>query len=218
MSVRSIFLMIFFVFTGLLGSLVYVSYLSAHNQDRLAVSDMRRFESYKLADELRQSSDDLTRLARTYVVTGDPVYEQYFHDVLAIRNGEKPRPENYEGIYWDFVVASGEKPTPDGKPVSLQNLMREMNFTAEEFAKLEESRVRSDALVRLEETAMHAVKGKFDDGSGSFTIVKEPDPEMARQIMHGEEYHGAKAGIMEPIGEFLAMLDARTARELQDLQ
>ena len=174
MSVRSIFLLIFFVFTGLLGSLVFVSYLSAQNQKELAASEIRRFESYKLADELRQSSDELTRLARTYVVTGNPVYEQYFHDVLAIRNGEKPRPKNYERIYWDFVVATGKKPTSDGKRVSLQILMQEMNFTAKEFAKLDESRARSDALVRLEEKAMNAVKGNFDDGSGNFTIMKGP--------------------------------------------
>ncbi len=218
MSVRSIFLLIFFVFTGLLGSLVYISYLSARNQDRLAASEIRRLESYKLADELRQSSDDLTRFARTYVVTGDSKYEQYFREVLAIRNGEQPRPENYEGIYWDFVAANAEKPTPDGKPVSLQTLMRDMNFTAEEFAMLDESRTRSDALVRLEEKAMNAVKGRFDDGSGSFTIVKEPNMEMARRIMHGEEYHRAKSEIMEPISEFLAMLDARTVREVQNLR
>ena len=218
MSVRFIFLLIFLLYVGLLGSLVYVSYLSAQNQKKLATSEIRRFESYKLADQLRQSSDDLTRFARTYVVTGDPVYEQYFRDVLAIRDGEKPRPENYERIYWDFVVAKGNKPTPVGEPVSLHTLMRKMNFTAEEFAKLEESRARSDALVRLEEKALNAVKGKFDDGSGNFTIVMEPDLEMARQIMHGEDYHKAKSAIMEPISDFLALLDARTASEVQNLR
>ncbi|MBF4442424.1 methyl-accepting chemotaxis protein, partial [Vibrio anguillarum] len=30
-----------------------------------------RYQSYQAADELRQSSDDLTRLGRTYVVSGD---------------------------------------------------------------------------------------------------------------------------------------------------
>ncbi|HJX31225.1 MAG TPA: hypothetical protein VJ624_05160 [Thermodesulfobacteriota bacterium] len=34
-------------------------------------------QSYTLADELRQSSDDLTRFARIYVATGDPKYEQF---------------------------------------------------------------------------------------------------------------------------------------------
>ena len=69
MSVRSMFFLMFLMFTGLLGSLVYVSYLLAENQTKLAASEIRRLESYKLADELRQSSDDLTRMARTYVVT-----------------------------------------------------------------------------------------------------------------------------------------------------
>jgi methyl-accepting chemotaxis protein len=195
MSIRSIFLLIVFAFMGLLGGLLYVAYLSAQNQSDWALSEIRRFESYKLVDELRQSSNDLTRLARTYVVTGDPAYEQYYWDVLAIRNGEKRRPENYGGIYWDFVVATGKKPTPDGKAASLQNLMREMNFTAQEFAKLDEAQARSDALVRLEEKAMNAVKGKFDDGSGNFTIAKEPDPAMARQMMHSAGYHAAKGKI-----------------------
>ncbi|HUR22741.1 MAG TPA: hypothetical protein VMZ73_02610, partial [Acidimicrobiales bacterium] len=34
-----------------------------------------RYESFLLADELRQTSDDLTRMARTYVQTGDPKFE-----------------------------------------------------------------------------------------------------------------------------------------------
>ena len=63
-----------------------------------------RYWSYQAADELRQSSDDLTRLGRTYVVTGDEKYEKMYLDILSIRNGEKPRPENYHTIYWDLVL------------------------------------------------------------------------------------------------------------------
>ena len=37
-----------------------------------ALLQQQRFTSYQLADELRQTSDDLTRLARTYVATRDP--------------------------------------------------------------------------------------------------------------------------------------------------
>ncbi|MBF4432532.1 methyl-accepting chemotaxis protein, partial [Vibrio anguillarum] len=54
-----------------------------------------RYQSYQAADELRQSSDDLTRLGRTYVLTGDETYEKMYMDILAIRNGDKPRPQNY---------------------------------------------------------------------------------------------------------------------------
>ena len=34
-----------------------------------------QYKSLVLAQELRQSSDDLTRMARTYVITGNPKFE-----------------------------------------------------------------------------------------------------------------------------------------------
>lgn len=71
----------------------------------VARSDHDRYASYLLADELRQSSDELTRLARTYVVSGDPMWEQLYFEVLDIRNGKRPRPAQYEKIYWDFRAA-----------------------------------------------------------------------------------------------------------------
>ncbi|MGY6568703.1 MAG: methyl-accepting chemotaxis protein, partial [Salinarimonas sp.] len=89
----------------------------------------QKYQSYLLADELRQSSDDLTRLARTYVVTGDAAFEAQYWDVLAIRNGEKPRPQEYWRIYWDFVAAGNAQPRPADRSIALQDLMREAGFT-----------------------------------------------------------------------------------------
>jgi len=168
-----------------------------------------RYESYLRADELRQSSDDLTRLARTYVVTGNSLYEDQYWQVLAIRNGEQPRPEDYERIYWDFM-AVGEKPRPDGVAVPLQAMMRELGFTTQEFQKLTDAQNNSDGLVELETIAMNAVKGLFADDNGDFTQQGEPDLEMARQLMHSEQYHQYKRQIMGPIDEFLEILDERT--------
>lgn len=109
----------------------------------------RRYLSYKLADELRQSSDDLTRMARTYVVTGDPIDEAFFNDILAIRNGEAPRPEHYDRVYWDFATARYERPPATGPAVSLETRMRAMRFTEAELGVLSETRQRSDALVDI---------------------------------------------------------------------
>jgi len=47
-----------------------------------------------LADELRQSSDDLTRMARTYVITGKEMFEDEYKMVLDIRNGMVRRKKN----------------------------------------------------------------------------------------------------------------------------
>lgn len=218
MSVRFIITFTSSVFAALLGSLVFVSFLLARNQGELEASEERRHQSYKLADELRQTSDDLTRLARTYVVTGDPVFEGYFQEVIRIRNGEAPRPDHYDGIYWDFVLATGRRQGSSEGPVALEVLMKRMHFTEEEFLKLKESKAKSDALVHLEEKAMNAVKGRFNDAAGEPSVVREPDLEMARGLVFGKEYHQAKAEIMKPISEFMVMLDERTEREVRALQ
>ena len=63
-----------------------------------------------LADELRQSSDDLTRLVRSFVVAGEKRFIDQFRATLAIRNGERPRPDNYHRIYWDFHALDDELP------------------------------------------------------------------------------------------------------------
>src|SRR5664279_6091613 len=63
-----------------------------------------------LADELLQSSDDLTRIVRSYVITGNPIYKQHFQNILYIRDGKMSRPVNYHDIYWDLVLADGPHP------------------------------------------------------------------------------------------------------------
>jgi len=68
------------------------TYLLERRLELLNQSRDVAFHSYLLADELRQSSDDLTRLARSFVVTGDPEFEREYWAVLDIRNGKLPRP------------------------------------------------------------------------------------------------------------------------------
>ncbi len=165
--------------------------------------------SYRLADELRQSSDDITRNARTYVVTGDPKWEEQFLSVIAIRNGEKPRPVDYHRIYWDFYAATGRAPRPDGAPIPLQQMMREAGFSEAEFALLRQAQQNSDALIQLETVAINAVKGIFADSEGKFTIRRAPDFAMARDLMHGADYHRFKADIMGPIDQFYVVLEER---------
>jgi methyl-accepting chemotaxis protein len=181
------------------------------NQGNLSKSRDASYDSYQLADQLRQSSDDLTRLVRTYVVTGNPEFEREYWAVLDIRNGKIPRPLDYDNIYWDFVSADGQKPRGDGVAVPLQELMVKEGFTEEEFGKLALAQKNSDGLVKIETIAMNAMKGLFEDAEGNFTIKKEPDQEMAIRIMHDENYHKTKAEIMRPIDDFYKTFEKRTS-------
>ncbi len=161
-----------------------------------------RQQSFLLADELRQSSDDLTRMVRTYVVTGDPIYKQHYQEVLDIRNGRKPSPIDYQNIYWDIVLGDDQRPRPPGLAVPLLESMRGAGFTEEEFAKLAEAKTNSDMLTRTEFAAMEL--------SESTNLPTEKMRGKASLMLHDVAYHQAKASIMRPISQFQKMVGQRT--------
>jgi PAS domain S-box-containing protein len=217
-SIRSTFSLIATALVGMLAGLILVGFQVAENRIEVAESENRHYQSYKVADELRQSSDDLTRMARTYAVTGDPRYERWFRAILAIRNGDAPRPPGYDGIYWDFVRSHDGHRTDEGETISLQAMMARLQFSDEEFEMLSQAQDRSDGLVALEDRAMAAVRGLSADAHGHYTVLGEVDLALARRLLHGPEYHEAKASIMEPIRDFLEMVEARTQSDLAALR
>jgi phosphoserine phosphatase RsbU/P len=201
------------VFALIAGGLYVVSRALETGAD-IARAEARRYESYKLADLLRQTADDLTRMARLYVQTADERYRTYFEQIVAIRDGRAPRPFDYANVYWDFVVAWGKPPRRDGAAIALEQLMLDAHFTDDEMAFLRQAKSRSDALVALETRAMHAVQGRFLDRDGKFTRTGPPDMELARHLLSSPEYHRAKAEILTPIHDVLGRVESRTAAEV----
>lgn len=182
-------------------ALTFAVYVAA--EKRIDRTNEQRIRSFLLADELRQSSDDLTHMVRSYVATGEPRYREHFFAILDIREGRRPRPPDYHNIYWDRVLAGEEMPS--GKESApLLDLMHRVGFTAGEFAKLSEAKANSDALVRLERTAIRLVE-----------VQGAASPEALR-LVHDAAYHQAKAAIMKPIGEFYRMVDLRTQAAVDD--
>ena len=181
------------------------------SEEQTAAYD-NRYLSYLLADELRQSSDDLTRLGRTYVATGDASYKQQYLDIISIRNGKKPRPQAYHRIYWDFVAGGNTKPRPDETAVSLLTLMKRQGFTDVELKELEEAQNKSDGLVALEVEAMNLVEGKDKHGKA----LAAPDRARAIELLQSKQYHQFKSQIMVPIDRFFVMLDERTQSRIDE--
>ena len=183
--------------------------LAMSTQTQISDTHEDRLRRYQLADELRQSSDDLTRMARLYAVTGDERYRDYFQLILDIRHGEAPRPTRYSSIYWDFVTDSHRYP-PDRtgtESVALRELMEQAGFTTDELALLEEAEDNSDALAEIETAAMQespeVLRAGFEAQSDA---VKD---------LHGADYNRIKAQIMQPIDEMHISLNSRMTSDIQ---
>lgn len=186
------------VLVGFIASFVF--YVSSEKQ--IGRANETRQQSILLAEELRNSSDDLTRMVRTYVVTGHPLYKRHFQEILDIRDGKTPRPVGYQSLYWDLVLLDDQRPSPFGEALPLLELMRRAGFTEEEFKLLKEAKSNSDALTRAEYAAMALVE---TDTSPSESIRIR-----AIQMLHDPAYHQAKLKIMQPISQFRQMVDQRT--------
>jgi len=212
MKLKRLFIFLLTINIFALISVVLIVGEYQHSIKKLQFAYELQHKSFILADQLRQSSDDLTRMARTYVITANKKFEDQFHTVLDIRNGKVKRPTNYNRIYWDFLTLDGDDAILNGEQKSLRQLMKESGFPKEELELLYESAKQSDDLTHLETKAMNAVKGIFVDEKGQYSRIGKPDLKLAAQIMHSNEYHKAKIDIMKPIDAFYKAFEKRTKK------
>lgn len=217
MSLKKIFISLVVINSLSLGLIAVLYFMLVKTEHRLALAYEAKYNSYILADELRQSSDDLTRFGRTYVVKGIEKYREYFQHILDIRNGTAARPENYHQIYWDFVASAPNYQRPGTEKVSLTDLMKQAGITENEFAFLKQAEDNSNGLVNLEIEAMNAVKGLFKDANGAYRLQKEPDLAYAQKLLFSDEYHQFKSNIMAPVQQFLQSIDQRTSAQIADI-
>lgn len=155
-----------------------------------------------LAQELKASSEGLTRAIRTYAATGDPTVEKIYFTIVDERAGKLARSK-------DRAVAPGET-------VALLDLLRRHGITDAELAKINQANSLSDALIAIEVEAMHAVKGTFKDASGQYTVQGQPDTALALKLVFSPAYRAEVTKIMAPLKEFFTMLDDRMEKSVAD--
>ncbi|WP_169940795.1 methyl-accepting chemotaxis protein [Campylobacter sp. RM15925] len=175
---------------GFIVALGFVFLKMQETSAKLTNSSNKQLISYKLADELRQSSDDLTKFVRLFVATnGNEIYEKEYNKVLDIRNGKVPR------------AGTNEK-------IPLKELMKKEGFSDSEFKKLEDAENRSLDLAKLEFEAMDMMRS-----ASSLHYNLSEIKEKAMNLVFGDSYNSYKANIMQPINEFFTMVENRTANE-----
>jgi diguanylate cyclase (GGDEF)-like protein len=173
------------------------------SEKRIDQANQQRYTARKLVSEMRHSSEDLTRMARSYVATGEPGYRLHYQEILDIRNGRSPRPQAYDNVYWDLVFDGGTRPRPSGAAVPLLELMARAGLTPQELAQLSLAKAASDRLTVTELAAL-ALHDKADG-----------DPRLiaaATAMLFDPAYHRAKADIMRPIASVNHSVDQRTTR------
>lgn len=174
--------------------LVTITALLFYNNSLIVSAQKKAYESYKIANELRNSAEDLTKYVRAFVATGDPRYEEAYWQVLNIRNGKAVR--------------------PDGRKIPLNVLMKHLGFTNDELEILDQSQANSDKLVKKEVMAMNAIKGIYDVNISKSIKPNESKRDFAIRIINNESYNRDKANIINPVNNVIQIVDKRMQIEL----
>ena len=169
----------------------------------------------QVADSLKESSDDLTKFARSYVVTKNNLYKEQYEKVLDIRDGKIKRPYMYNSIYWDISESLRELRHPSKEKLSFKEIASKLPYDISGLAKSEEY---SNKLVNLEIEAFNAVEGKFKDKNGNYIAGGKPDQDYAIKLLFSKEYKISKEKIMDPIDEFVITTTGILYKNKLDLQ
>ena len=214
LTIKDLLILLSCIFAVLITASSYLVILLSRSHEQEDSFYTLLLESRELALELKQSSDDLTRMARTYVVTGEQIYKDYFDRIVKIQNGEEAHPSDYSNFSWDLIIGGVMVFNQDGETYSIEERINELELTKQEILKLSEAKKATDELVYLENTAFNAIKGIYRDEAGQFTFIAEPDSVYAQSLLYGSDYHRIKAEIMQPIEEFFILIERRMQNEL----
>lgn len=172
----------------------------------------RRTDTLQLAARLRQNSEDLTRMARNFAVTGDARFEEMYRRIASVRDGKLPRPPGEPSVYWDLLLGGVQPPKGEGERLVLADEVIHAKLPSAEQSLVERAKTAQEALARLEERALAAMKG-LAPGANAAT-PGQPDPVQALKILYSTEYLEAKARSQQALGELHSEVELRTRGEL----
>ena len=213
MSLRKAFLAVSLSLTGmlLLIGAVTLGSLSAFNQAN-AVARHRQ-ESMALMNEVRQEVDLLGRLVSSYVNTANPRFLIYYYDILAVREGSKPRPENLPAAYWEQVIAGAKTyvAASNGQLQPLVERTSRLGFDSSEQALVQQVHQITEQMKETEQIAFAATQGLYDLAKQEFVSEAEPQREFASQLLHEAPYLSLRADLAVAVASLSAMVDQRTS-------
>ena len=188
------------------------------NQRSITRSESKGYHFHLLIHELKQNFNDLTRMARAYVATGEPHYRDYFQKILDIRDGKIPRPKNYHNPYWDFVSATGRKPQKDGQPVAFWTLVEKAGFTDGDMETLKKAEDLFEKFLNLIKKAVYAMDGLYRDEKGDYTLKRPSNKNMAVELLYSGEYEGIRKKFMDFLENFSGSINEGIDRDIFRIQ
>ncbi|ANJ66985.1 hypothetical protein A9404_05955 [Halothiobacillus diazotrophicus] len=187
-------------------SVAFIVYVRAEQ----AIGDANdlRWRSILLGSELREASNDLTRTARSYIATGNPVFKYCHQRIQAMLSGAAPFAEQYESPCWNLNTQGVHaKSMLQNQPaLTLSALIEAGRFTEEEKRLLTEAITQ---ITRLNQRDVRAIALADTPRSPS------DDPEEAALgPLRSPAYYEEKNAALQRIHQFMQLVSERTRADV----
>lgn len=186
----------------LMVALVVMIVLVRMSINEILESQSRNSLCQLLANELKQSSEDLSNNSRMYVVSnGNETYYREYNDIVAWRSGLAPRPSHLaENLF-------------PGVTIHMLDLLESVGFTEDELSTVETSLIVSESLARTEYQAMASIRmGEIVDGP-QVAIPGESVRDFALRILTSDSYNSISRQIINPLDTLNANITQRMTEE-----
>ena len=188
-------------------SLLMVGLIAMIVMVRISINDILKNQERNslcqlLANELKQSSEDLSNNSRMYVVSnGNETYYREYNEIVAWRSGLAPRPSNLaENLFPGVTIHS-------------LDLLKMVGFTEDELITVETSLIVSESLARTEQQAMDSIRrGEIVEGP-QVAIPGESVQDFALRILTSDSYNSISRQIIHPLDTLNAHIVLRMAEE-----
>jgi len=154
-----------------------------------------RVESLQLVQEMQQTANDLTSMARQYLATGDERFRRQYGEIRDIQMGRKGRPVCYGPAYWDSVIDE-RRPCPDGPAIAWEKFVSGKGLAKAELVALADAQQRLGEVVLHEQVVMSGHAQGRSDG--------------AYALLSGPAYTLMRSSAASALQEFSNMVDRRT--------
>ena len=165
----------------------------------IAQAKEKKHRTRVLINELKESSDHFTRIARAHAVTGKSIFAEDFKKIMK------------DGI--DFSIKrldfleKAEKEFHSSTPI-IRPLKRDIELI------IKKAKLQSNLLSAFEEESIHAMNGLFKDKKGQYTIKRSPDQKRAMNLLYSQKYQRKKRDLMYFLVELSNSIERKAIQEI----
>lgn len=216
-SIKESLVFLSVVFASLIISIaiLVMTLLKSEEKQMTIEKNSKKFENIVM--QIKDVSNNLTYMTKNYIATSKERYRQYYNDILELYYGREYYPKNYSSTFWYEVSTNKIKLEKSLEIYNLKEKIFSFDMSVEEKSYIEESLKKLEELINMNNIAINAINGYYQDLKGNFNIRGESSYYIANNILYDNKYQELKLNILKSLKNFIILHEIKTTKKLNEV-